>query len=420
VTTPENQREPQAEEQPDTSIRAGLRLLTSPNVGKMFVAYLVSYTGTAMAPIALAFGVLELTGSAKDSAIVIAAPTLAAIFVLLFAGVVADRTSRQRVIWISESVSMLAQFAMAALFLTGTATVPLLTALMLVHGVVIAFHQPAAVGFIVQLVEAKDLQAANAVLSMARFGAFAGGAALGGLLVATVGAGWTLAIDAASFGISALLVYSLVPKIQRPPEKASLLEDLRLGWREFTARTWLWVIVAQFSLVVAGEEAIFGLLGPAYAKTEMAGASDWGLIVGSFGLGTLVGALLGIKVRPRYPMRFGTFCVFALAGLPLALAYASPLPVAVFVAFCGGVAGQIFGILWYTALQKKIPHEMLSRVSAYDHLGSIALAPLGIVAAGFLFEGYGYQVALLVATALIVIPTIAVLFVADVRNMRLN
>ena len=416
----EQEASPDPDPSPDPSIRAGLKLLSSPNVGKMFVAYLVSYTGTAMAPIALAFGVLELTGSAKDSAIVIAAPTLAAVFVLLFGGVVADRTSRKRVMWIAESVSMLAQFGMAWLFLSGTATVGLLTGLMLVHGVVMAFHQPAAVGFIVQLVEAHELQAANAVLSMARFGAFAGGAALGGLLVATVGPGWTLAIDAASFGVSALLVYSLVPKLQRPPEKASLIEDLRLGWREFTAHTWLWVIVAQFSLVVAGQEAIFGLLGPAYARTEMAGAGDWGLIAGGFGLGTLVGALLGIQVRPRFPMRFGTFCVFAMGGLPLALAYSSPLALAIVVAFSGGVAGQIFGILWYTVLQKKVPHEMLSRVSAYDHLGSIALAPLGIVVAGFLFEGYGYQVALLVAAALIIVPTIAVLFVADVRNVRLD
>ena len=351
-----------AEQQADVSIAHGLRLLTRPNLAKMFVAYLVSYTGTAMAPIALAFGVLELTGSTKDSAIVIAAPTLAAVFVLLFAGVIADRSSRQRVIWISESVSMLAQFGMALLFLSGTATIPLLTGLMLVHGVVMAFHQPAAVGFIVQLVDADDLQAANAVLSLARFGAMAGGAALGGLLVAYVGPGWTLAIDAASFGISAVLVFSMTPKLQRPPEKATLLTDLRLGWREFTSHTWLWVIVVQFSLIVAAIEAVFGLLGPAYAKTQLDGAGDWGLIAGGFGAGTMVGALAGIRVRPLYPMRFGTFCVFLLAGLPLALAFGQPLWLGVLTAFCGGIAGQIFGVIWYTALQKKIPSEMLSRV----------------------------------------------------------
>ena len=408
-----------AEQDADVSIAHGLRLLTRPNPAKMFVAYLVSYTGTAMAPIALAFGVLELTGSTKDSAIVIAAPTLAAVFVLLFAGVVADRSSRQRVIWISETVSMLAQFGMAWLFLSGTATVPLLTGLMLVHGVVMAFHQPAAVGFIVQLVDADDLQAANAVLSLARFGAMAGGAALGGLLVAYVGPGWTLALDAASFGISAILVFSMTPNLQRPPEKATLLTDLRLGWREFTSHTWLWVIVVQFSLIVAATEAVFGLLGPAYAKTELTGAGDWGLIAGGFGAGTMVGALAGIRIRPLYPMRFGTFCVFLLAGLPLALAFGQPLWLGVLTAFCGGIAGQIFGVIWYTALQKKIPSEMLSRVSAYDHLGSIALAPLGIVAGGYLFEYFGFQLALLVAAAMIIVPTVAVLFVKDVRIMQL-
>ena len=290
---------------------------------------------------------------------------------------------------------------------------------MLVHGVVMAFHQPAAVGFIVQLVDADDLQAANAVLSLARFGAMAGGAALGGLLVAYVGPGWTLAIDAASFGISAILVFSMTPKLQRPPEKATLLTDLRLGWREFTSHTWLWVIVVQFSLIVAAIEAVFGLLGPAYAKTQLDGAGDWGLIAGGFGAGTMVGALAGIRVRPLYPMRFGTFCVFLLAGLPLALAFGQPLWLGVLTAFCGGIAGQIFGVIWYTALQKKIPSEMLSRVSAYDHLGSIALAPLGIVAGGYLFEYFGFQLALLVAAAMIIVPTVAVLFVKDVRTMQL-
>ena len=119
-------------------------------------------------------------------------------------------------------------------------------------------------------------------------------------------------------------------------------------------------------------------------------------------------------------MRFGTYCVFALAALSLALAFSAPLLVATVAAFSGGFAGQMFGIIWYTALQKKIPSEMLSRVSAYDHLGSIALAPLGIVAAGFLYESYGHQVALLVAAALIVVPTAAVLGVKDVRMMQLD
>lgn len=86
----------------------------------MFVAYLVSYTGTAMAAIAMASGVLELTGSAADAAFVIAAPTAASIVVLLLGGIVADRTSRQRMMILAEITAAAAQCSMAALFISGT------------------------------------------------------------------------------------------------------------------------------------------------------------------------------------------------------------------------------------------------------------------------------------------------------------
>lgn len=401
----------------DQTIRAGLAVLRNPNVAKMFVAYLVSFTGTAMAPIAMAFGVLELTGSTKDGAIVIAAPTLASIAVLLFGGVIADRTSRQRTIYSSELLAMAAQGTLAFLFLSDFATVPLLTLFMLVNGVAMAFHAPAATGFIIQLVDEKDLQATNALLGTARNGAIAGGAALGGVLVAAFGAGITLLIDALSFAVSAILVFSVKPKAQIAPEAASVLEDLRLGWNEFTSHTWLWVMVLQFSFVLAGAESVFGLIGPAVVREQMGGAIDWGLIASAYGLGTLAGGLVGMKVRPRYPMRFSTLLVFFFAGVPLMLSLPAPVYVVAFAAFCGGTAGQIFAVIWYTTLQRKIPAHMLSRVSAYDHLGSIGLAPLGIVVAGYAYEVLGFRPTLLLAAALVIIPTTLALCVRDVRMM---
>ncbi len=400
-----------------STFREGFALLRDPNVAKLFVAYLVSYTGTAMAPIAMAFGVLELTGKASDASFVIAAPTLASIFVLLLGGVVADRTSRHRVIYTAEFVAMASQFTMAWLFLSGAATVPLLTLFMLVNGVAIAFHAPAATGLIIQLVDEKDLQAANALLGTARNGAVAVGAALGGILVALVGAGGTLLIDAVSFGLSAMLVFTLVPRAQQATEAASILEDLRLGWQEFTSHTWLWTIVLQFSLIVAAGEAVFGLLGPAVAREQMGGSVDWGFIASGFGVGTLLGGVISMRLRPKHPMRFATFMVFFFCGVDLMLAIPANVWVITIAAIVAGTTGQIFAVLWYTTLQKKVPGNMLSRVSAYDHLGSIALAPLGIVAGGYLFEALGYRTTLLIAAATVVIPTALVLLVRDVRMM---
>ena len=383
----------------------------------MFVAYLVSYSGTAMAPIAMAFGVLELTGSTTDASIVIAAPTLASIVVLLFGGVIADRTSRQRVIYSSELLAMCAQLSLAFLFLSGFATVPWLTAAMLVNGIAMALHAPAATGLIIQLVDKEDLQTTNALLGTARNGAIAGGAALGGILVAAFGAGITLVIDAVSFGVSALLVFSLRPRTQIPPAAASIFEDLRLGWREFISHTWLWVIVIQFSLIVAAAESVFGLIGPAVAREQMGGAVDWGFIAAGFGLGTLAGGITGIKVRPRYPMRFATLCVFFFCGVELTLAVPWSVYVVAAAAFISGFAGQLFAVIWYTTLQLKIPAQMLSRVSAYDHLGSIALAPLGIVVAGILYETIGFRTTLIIAAATVIVPTLIALCVRDVRMM---
>jgi len=152
----------------------------------------------------------------------------------------------------------------------------------------------------------------------------------------------------------------------------------------------------------------------------MGGAFHWGLIASAFGVGTLLGGLLAMQLRPQRPMCVATCCVFFFAGVPLTLS--GPLQVAwvVLAALIGGAAIQVFSVLWLTTLQQKVPAEMLSRVSAYDHLGSIALAPLGIVTAGILYESLGYRTTLILAALAIIIPTALVLTVRDVREVTIH
>jgi len=402
---------------PQNDFSHALRLFKTPNVSRMFASYLITYMGTAMAPIAMAFGVLDLTGSTADAAFVIAAPTVAGIVVLLIGGAVADRTSRQKVIFFAELLAMFAQISMAFLFLSGLATIAWLTFFMLINGVAIAFNAPAATGLIIQLVDREDLKTANAILGTARHGAIAIGAALGGLLVAWVGPGFTLLIDGISFAISAALILSLNPSAQLKEKSESILEDLKLGWREFSSHTWLWAMVLQFSLVVAALEAFFGLIGPAFTRDFMDGPTDWGFIVSSFGIGTLAGGLFAIKISPRHPMRLAVSMVFFFPLVTLAMLLNAPLAIIVIAAFIVGFCDQIFSVLWYTMLQLKVAPAMMSRVSAYDHIGSIALAPLGLVAAGLMYESFGHQFTLTATIILVVIPTTLVLLVKDVRNM---
>jgi len=371
-----------------------------------------------MAPIAIAFGVLELTGSASSAAIVIAAPTTAQIFLVLMGGTLADRTSRQKLMVGADVLAMAAQFCIALLFLAGEATVPVLALLMLIMGSAMAMHVPAATGFIPQLVKRGELQAANSLLALARNSSITLGAALAGMLVAFLGAGITLLIDAITFGVSALLIATIKPRAQEQIQEASFFADIKSGWREFTRHTWLWVIVVQFSLVVAAIEAIWALLGPAIAIEQLGGAVSWGFVSASMGIGTVLGGLIAMRLQVRRPMYFATLLVFFFSLLAITLSIPAEVWIICVAAFIGGVTGQIFGVLWYTTLQKEIPGHLLSRVSAYDHLGSIALAPLGIVVGGFLFEWLGGRSTLIIAALTIIIPTVFALMVPAVRNLK--
>ena len=400
--------------------RDGAELLRDRDFPKLFGAALVSIFGSSMVPIAMAFGVLQLTGSTSATGVVIASQIAANIVVVLFGGVVSDRMSRRRVIVVANVAAMLGQAAMAAAFVTGRATVPLLMFLMAWNGVAGAFLGPAFVGFVPQVVAAEKLHAANALLGTARSGAIALGAAIGGVLVAWVGSGATIAIDAVGFACAALLVARIGADVRPAVASSTLLEDLRGGWAEFTSHTWLWVIVLQFSLVVAATESVYGLIGPAVAKQSMGGAPDWGFISASFGVGTLFGGVVALRLHVVRPMLFATNCVFAGALPALMLAATTRVWAIAIATFVHGACGQIFGVLWSTTLQRKIPSDLLSRVSAYDALGSIGLAPLGIVAAGFLLESAGASATLLIAAALVVLPTVAALGVRDVRQMRLG
>ncbi len=399
-------------------VREGLALLRRPNFAKLFVAYLITHTGSAMAPIAIAFGVLELTGSTSTAAYVIAAPVVAMIVILLVGGTLADRSSRQRIMVWADIVSALAQACIAALFITGQATVPLLIALMLINGSAVAFHAPSSVGFIPQVVAAHELQAANSLLGTARSSAVTLGAALAGVLVATLGPGITLAVDAASFVVAAWLIGSLRVRDQAKTEHATILEDLRLGWREFIAHQWLWTIVLQFAVIVAGIEAVFALIGPATARDVLGGPRDWGFIMACFGGGTIVGGLLSMRIRAQRPMWVASWLVFLWAPLPLALSVPLPVIWIALTAFDNGIAAQMFGVLWNTTMHTQIPAQLLSRVSAYDHLGSIALAPMGVVAAGVLYEVIGGPATLWLVALVIIVPTVLVLLVPGVRSLR--
>lgn len=399
--------------------REGLSLLRERDFARLFAARLVSAFGSAMTPIALPFAVLEnLGGGASDVGLVLAAGSAAQVAMQLLAGALADRGSRRRQMVGADLLAATSQGTLAMLLLSGLGTIPMAVVLNGVCGVAFALHFPAAVGLVPLVVPRERLQAANALLSIAQATALALGAATGGVVAATAGAGVALAVDAGTFLVSALLVGAIGTRAQPRSVSASLLRDLADGFREFTAHTWLWAIVLQFTVMLMGWFGAWAVVGPVVAKASLGGAATWGWIAAAQGLGLITGGAIALRAHVSRPMLVATLCCLPGALIPLLLIEPSPVLALAGAAFASGIGFEMFGVLWNTALHTRIAPEALSRVSSYDVLGSIALVPLGQALAGWGIDRIGTSTTLIWCFAAIVLPTLAVLCVRDVREMR--
>lgn len=388
------------------------------NYTLLTAASVVTSLGSQGALIAAAFAVLDAGGDGGDVGLVAAARTLPLVLFLLIGGAVADRLPRHRVMVAANALNCLSQAAFAVLVLAGEPQLWQMMMLTALGGTGQAFFGPAAEGMLMSSVSGEQVGRAFALFRLATQGSGLGGAAVGGAMVAAIGPGWVLAVDALAFAVAgslrAFLDVSHVPP-REPGE--GLLADLRDGWREVVGRPWLWSIVAQFSVVVAVVAAAESVYGPLVARDSLGGAAPWGLALGAFGAGNVGGAILMMRWKPRRMLLAGTLCVFPLAAPSAALAV--PLSVAGLCAvmFVSGVALEVFGVSWMTALHQEIPEDRLSRVSAYDWFGSVSMVPLATALAGPAEEAFGRTAALWGCTVLVVVVTAAVLCVSDVRNM---
>src|SRR4051794_14533131 len=253
-----------------------MQVLRGRNFRLLFGARTISFFGSNLVPIAVAFAVLDLTGSATDVGLSFAARTLAQIATLLVGGVIADRLPRRRVMVGSETASLFVQIALAVLLLTDQATLWELVGLQALGGAAFAFFTPASSGLVPQTVPPQLLQRANGLMSVARYSAYVFGAAAGGALVATIGAGWAIALDAVTFAVSVVLLLRMhIPAAAATMQAPAFLRDLVDGWRAFTEHLWVWLITAWISLYFLISYAPFFVLGPYLAKKSMHGAAGW-------------------------------------------------------------------------------------------------------------------------------------------------
>lgn len=397
-----------------------------PNLGPLhernfrlyFFGRTVSLFGSAFAPVAIAFAVLELGGSPAALSLILATFIVPQIVFMLAGGVWADRLPRHLVVIFSDGVSGAAQLVAAILFITGRIEIWELVVIAGVRGAASALFMPAASGIIPQVVSEAHLQQANALLQLGSNIARVSGTASAGVVVAATNPGWALLVDALTYfaGMAFLAALSLpnLTGLRKPNFGAELKE----GWDEFRARRWLWVMVVQFAFVNAIGMGAFFVLGPFVAEQSLGGAAAWGFVLTAQTLGAIIGGVVGLRLRPRRPLLVA--CALALTTIAPLVLLAIPAAIAIVAmgAFVFGLGLQLYAIYWSTTLQRQIPGDKLSRVSSYDVVGSFALIPVGMLVIGPIANAVGYATTLVSAAIVVAAATGGALFVTDIWRMR--
>jgi MFS family permease len=384
----------------------------------LFAGRAISDFGDKLVPVALAFAVLELEHSASALGLVFAARMIPMVVLVLVGGVWADRLPRQVVMLVADGVRAVTQALAAALLITGRAEVWHLMVLMAVYGAAQAFFDPASTGLVPQTVSRPRLQQANGLLQLSRSTANVIGPAIGGVLVATVGAGWAFAVDSATFVLSALFLGLLRIERETREARARFVADLVEGWREFASRTWVWVSVTHFAFFHLLVLAPFWVLTPIVAEEELGGAGAYATILSAMGIGSILGGILALRVEPRRPLAVAFAIILLEVPLYLALAGAAPVALIAAFALAGSVAMNFASTLWLTVLQSNIPEHALSRVSSYDWLGSLVFLPAGYMLAGPAADAFGVTETLVFAAVWSLASTLVVLSLEPIRGVR--
>ena len=387
----------------------------------LFAGQALSVVGDRITPVAIAFAVLGL-GDATDLGIVLAAGGIPFALFAIAGGVLADRVGRRRVMVASDIVRALSQALTASLLLSGQAEVWMLVVLSAVYGTAAAVFMPALMGLIPQTVPSASLQQANALLGFTRSVATVAGPALAGIVIALAGPGEAIALDAATFVVSALCLAALKPHAARPggeeDQRNRFMSRLRSGWREVRARPWLrYGLVAMAAYHVCVLPAVF-VLGPALAEHELSGASSWAAIVTCFGLGTVIGNLLALHVRLRRPVLVAALALVGAGTQAAIIGSGVGTGGIAALELVAGVAVSLFFTLWDTSIQEQVPAHAVSRVSSYDFAVSLGLMPIGMALAGPAAETFGLHETLAGMSALGVLAALLWLAAPGVRGVR--
>ncbi|MFB7341871.1 MFS transporter [Streptomyces hydrogenans] len=405
----------------DTTAAHGSGPLPSPWRSRRFRLFFTARSASLLADgmlmVSVTTSVLGAGFGATGVGYALAAWMAPIVLLILFGGVLADRFTPQVMMVGADAVRVVAMLVMAALFAGGGVRLWQIMALMAVSGAATAMFQPGLASIVPRV--ADDIQRANALLRISESMATLIGPGLAGFLVAYWDLAGSFVVIAAAYAVSAgglLPLRGLASGRDGDEDDAPMWRRLATGWHEFRSRSWLWGVIslwAVYGLFVFGPSLPLG----AALLTEQHGATGYGWIASADGLGTIIGGLLGMRVRPRRPLVAGVCAMFFFALNPLAPALGWNFAVTAVTGMVAGCGFAFWGVMWATSVQSHIPLAVLSRVSAYDIAGSIMVIPLGRALAGPVAESFGADRVLLFSSAVSFVLLGAMLCVPAIRGL---
>ncbi|MFI6124490.1 MFS transporter [Streptomyces sp. NPDC051064] len=384
-----------------------------------FTARTTSLLGDAMLPVAITAAVIRAGYGASGVGYALAALVAPFAVLIIFGGVMSDRFGARRLMVVSDTARLCSQGVLALLFLLGAPQLWQILVLLALIGAGSAIFQPGVAS--ITPLTAHDVQKANATLRISESVTLVIGPSLAGLLLAVSSPAAVVALDALTYAASGacLLLLRSVPMGPAAGRngESSFRADLVEGWREFRARTWLWSVIVVFMLWQLAGAGPTTTLGNSALVTDH-GASVFGLVMSSLGAGSVLGGIVAIRLRPRYPLRAGALSMILWVFMPLGVALDLPAPL---IAGCYGVSGvgmAFWIVMFHTSVQTHIPQHVLGRVHAYDAAGSLVMKPVGQAAAGPLAVVAGAVPLLYVSASMALVACALLLAIPAVRGLR--
>ncbi|MFB7867587.1 MULTISPECIES: MFS transporter [unclassified Streptomyces] len=385
----------------------------------VLAANAISISGNSLTLIGVPWFALETTGSPGKAGLVAFFAAVPVVVSAIVGGPVIDRIGRRRISVASDLVCALALASIPLLNQAGVLRFWMLCALMAVTGL---FHAPGETArhvLIPDLAKRADtpLTRAASLYDAVSRGARMTGAAVAGILVAFIGADTVLYVDAATFGVSALLVLaglrgvpSAEPLRGAPPlSLAAYRADLREGY-SFMLRSRLLLGVNLMVMITNGlGQSWNSVLLPVHAREDLGGSAALGLLVAVFGGCALAGALLYGAFGHRFPRRPVFAVGFLLVGTPPYLVAAftdTTMPLLVVMAL-GGLGAGVLNPILATVFYEIVPDELRTRVGGASTASVLLTTPLGGLAAGYLVERAGLTTTLVICATIFFLATLA-------------